>query len=326
MDQDERWAHGVEPQTLAFLQTLATENSVPMHTLPVAAARQRLATLQHTSELATKAPVTQEMRVLNAGPTGQLRVRILRPRGNPGRPLPGIIYLHGGGWMLGDYETHERLLGELVNGTQSVLVFVEYDRAPEARYPLAIEQAYSATQWVATQGAAIGVDPSRLAVVGDGSGGTLAAAVTLLAKERHGPPLSFQVLFYPVINAAFDTDSYRHFGSGAYGLSTATMQWFWESYTAPAQQKAFTASPLQATLTQLQGLPPALIISAEYDPLRDEGEAYVHKLIQAGVTVTATRYLGTIHDFVLLNALAQTPAARAALAKTTAALRNAFAR
>lgn len=325
MAQDGRWAHGLDPQTLAFLQALAAEGSPPIHTLPVAAARQRFATLQRNIKL-TKAPVVQEERVIEAGPTGQLRLRLLRPRGNPGRPLPGILYLHGGGWILGDYETHDRLLHELVNSTQSVLIFVDYDRAPEAKYPLAVEQAYRATTWTAAQGATIGVDPSRLAVVGDGTGATLASAVTLLAKARQGPSLSLQVLFYPVTDANFDTASYQQFGGGDYGLSTATMQWFWDGYASAEQRSLATVSPLQATLPQLQGLPPALIITAEYDPVRDEGEAYVHKLIQAGVTVTATRYLGTIHNFVLFNALAQTPAAQAALAQTTAALRNAFAR
>lgn len=308
------WA---DPQTLAFLQRLAVKGSAPLHTLPVAAARQRFVTLQHNVKL-TKAPVTQEEQVIDTGATGQLRLHLLRPRGNPGRPLPGIIYLHGGGWVLGDHETHDRLLRELVNSTQSLLIFVDYDRAPEAQYPIAVEQAYHATVWVAEQGAAIGADPSRLAVVGDGTGATLAAMITHLAKQRQGPALSLQVLFYPVTEAKFDTPSFQQFGGGAYWLSTATMQWFWESYTTAAQRKEGTASLLQTALSQLQGLPPALIITAEFDPVRDEGETYVHKLIQAGVTVTATRYLGTIHDFVLLNALAQTPAARAALAQTTA--------
>jgi acetyl esterase len=214
----------------------------------------------------------------------------------------------------------------LVNATQSTLVFVDYTRSPEARYPIAIEQAYSATAWVAEHGASLGVDTSRLAVVGDSAGGNMAAVVTLLAKQRQGPKLCFQVLFYPVTDADLDNGSYRQFGDGCYWLTRRGMQWFWDNYVAAEGRQAPTVSPLQASLEQLRGLPSALIITAENDVLRDEGEAYVHKLIEAGVVVTATRYLGTIHDFVLLNALRHTPAARAAIAQAGAALRNAFAR
>lgn len=324
MEHDDGRANRVEPQTLAFLQALEAQGGAPLQTLAPAAARSRLATIQRNVQI-TKIPVAMEERVINSGPTGQLKLHLVRPSGNTGRPLPGILYLHGG-WVVGNQETHDRLVRELVNGTQSMLIFVEYDRAPEARYPIAIEQAYQAMLWVAEQGAAIGVDPSRLAVVGDGVGGTLAAVMTLLAKQRQGPQLLFQLLFYPVTAAEFGTDSYRQFGGGDYWLSTTAMQWFWDRYVAAEQRQDPLVAPLQASLAQLQGLPPALIVTAENDPLRDEGEAYVHKLIQAGVTVTATRYLGTIHDFVMLNALAQTPAARAAMAQATAALRNAFAR
>jgi acetyl esterase len=237
-----------------------------------------------------------------------------------------VIYFHGGGWVLGDKETHDRLVRELVNATQSTIVFVDYDRSPETRYPLAIEQAYSATVWVAEQGASIGVDTSRLAVAGDNVGGNMAAVVTLLVRERQGPKINFQALLYPVTDANLDNGSYRQFGDGRYWPSTAGMAWFWDSYVAADQRQEPTVSPLQASVAQLQGLPPALVITAENDVLRDEGEAYAHKLIEAGVLVTATRYLGTIHDFMMLNALAETPAARAAIAQASAALRNAFAR
>jgi acetyl esterase len=236
------------------------------------------------------------------------------------------MYFHGGGWVLGDAATHDRLLRELVNATQSTIVFVNYDRSPEAKFPIALEQAYSATAWVAKHGATIGVDPSRLAVVGDSVGGNLATAVAFLAKERHGPRLCLQVLFYPATDANLDNASYRQFGDGRYWLSKAGMQWFWDSYVAADQRQDPTVAPLQASLEQLRGLPPALIITAENDVLRSEGEAYVHKLIEAGVIVTATRYLGAIHDFVMLNALTGTLATRAAIAQASAALRNAFAR
>jgi len=323
-NHDDERAARVEPQTLAFLQALETQQHPPFHTLTPTDARHRLRQIQMNCQVATL-PVAVEERTIPTGPTGAIALRMVRPPASTGN-LPGIIYFPGGRWLLGVPESHDRLVRELVNGTQSTLILVDYDRAPAARYPLALEQAYSATAWVADQGTAIGVDPSRLAVVGDSEGGNLATVVTLLAKQRQGPKLIFQVLFYPVTDAELDNASYHQFGGGAYWLTRADMIWFWDNYAAVEQRKAPTVAPLQATLAQLQGLPPALIITAENDPLREEGEAYVHKLIQAGVTVTATRYLGAIHDFVTLNPITHTPAPRAAIAQTTAALRNAFAR
>jgi acetyl esterase len=323
MDND-MWAATLEPQTLAFLEGLEAQASPPLYTLSPTEARQVLVALQ-TSGHITKQPAAIEDRAINAGPTGTISLRIVRPAGSDGL-LPGIIYFHGGGWVLGDKETHDRLVRELVNATQSTLVFVDYTRSPEARYPIALEQAYSATSWVAEHGASLGVDTSRLAVVGDSAGGNLTAVVTLLAKQRQGPKLCLQVLFYPVTDADLDNGSYRQFGDGRYWLSKAGMRWFWDNYIAAEGRLAPTVSPLQASPEQLQGLPPALIITAENDVLRDEGEAYAHRLIEAGVVVTATRYLGTIHDFVLLNTLTDAPATRAALAQAGAALRNAFAR
>lgn len=314
----------LEPRTLAFLKTLEAQGGPPIYTLDPADARNVLLDTQMNCRV-TKQPAVLEDQIIEAGPTGTISVRIVRPMGRNGL-LPGVMYFHGGGWVLGDKETHDRLVRELVNATQTTIVFVDYDRSPEARYPIAIEQAYSATVWVAEHGAALGVDTSRLAVVGDSVGGNIAAAVTLLAKERQGPKVDFQVLFYPVTDANLDNGSYRQFGDGRYWLSAAGMAWFWDSYVAADRRREPAVSPLQASPEQLQGLPPALIITAENDVLRDEGEAYVHKLIQAGVVVTATRYLGTIHDFVMLNAITNTPATRAAIAQAGAALRNAFAR
>jgi acetyl esterase len=317
-------AASLEPHTLAFLKALEAQGGPPVYTLAPADARNVLLGAQTSGQVA-KQPAALEDRTINAGPTGTISLRIVRPAGSACL-LPGVMYFHGGGWVLGDKETHDRLVRELVNSTQSTLVFVDYARSPEARYPIAIEQAYSATVWVAENGATIGVDTSRLAVVGDSAGGNMAAVVTLLAKQRQGPKINLQVLFYPVTDADLGTGSYCQFGDGRYWLATAGMQWFWDSYVAADQRQEPTVSPLQATMEQLQGLPSALIITAENDVLRDEGEAYAHKLIAAGVVVTATRYLGTIHDFVMLNAITNTPAARAAIAQASAALRNAFAR
>lgn len=313
----------LEPQTLAFLQALEAQDGPPLYKLTPTDARNVLLQVQ-TSGNILKQPAAIEDRTIAAGPMGSIAVRIVRPAGSTSR-LPGILYFHGGGWVLGDAETHDRLLRELVNATQSTLVFVEYDRAPEAKFPIAIEQAYSATAWVAEHGTTIGVDTSRLAVVGDSIGGNLATVVALLAKQRHGPKLCLQVLFYPVTDANLDNASYRQFGDGRYWLSKAGMQWFWDSYVAADQRQDPLVAPLQASVEQLRGLPPALVITAENDVLRHEGEAYVHKLIEAGIVVTATRYLGTIHDFVMLNAIAGTPATRAAIAQASAVLRNAFA-
>jgi acetyl esterase len=246
------------------------------------------------------------------GPSGEVPVRILRPRGSVG-PLPVIVYIHGAGWVFGNSHTHDRLIRELVVGTGAAVVFPNYSLSPEARYPVAIEESYAVLEWVAERGADRGLDPSRIAVAGDSVGGNMAAALTLMAKQRSGPQLAIQVLFYPVTDASFDTSSYHEFAEG-YFLRRDGMQWFWDQYTTDeAQRNEITASPLRASTEQLAGLPKALVITAEADVLRDEGEAYGRKLRQAGVDVTATRYEGIIHDFVMVNALRGTNAAQDAI-------------
>jgi acetyl esterase len=226
-----------------------------------------------------------------------------------------VMFIHGGGWVLGGFDTHERLVRELANKANVAVVFVNYTLSPEAKYPIALEQAYAATRWVAQNGQSININSSRLAVVGDSVGGNLTAALTLLAKERGGPPIRFQVLFYPVANASFDTPSYTKYEQG-YWLTREAMKWFWNNYTSnQTNLNEPTVSPLQASVDQLKGLPPALIINGENDVLRDEGEAYALKLLEAGVRVTAVRYHGTIHDFVMLNAIAEDPAPRGQLNK-----------
>lgn len=223
------------------------------------------------------------------------------------------MYFHGGGWVLGGFDTHERLVREIAIGAHAAVVFVNYTPSPEAKYPVPLEQAYAATKWVAENGRTINANSSHLAVVGDSVGGNMAAAVALLAKERGGPKIKYQVLFYPVTDANFDTPSYTAYQDG-YFLTREAMKWFWDNYTSnQTNRKEPTVSPLQASIEQLRGLPPALIINGEFDVLRDEGEAYAHKLIEAGVPVTGLRYHGTIHDFVMLNPLADTPATRGAI-------------
>jgi acetyl esterase/lipase len=219
---------------------------------------------------------------------------------------------------------HARLIRELAVGAGAAVVFPNYSRSPEVRYPVAIEESYAVLEWVAEHGAEKRLDPSRIAVAGDSVGGNMAAALTLMAKQRSGPQITTQVLFYPVTDASFDTASYRQFAEG-YFLRRDGMQWFWDQYTTDeAQRNEVTASPLRATIEQLAGLPKALVITGEADVLRDEGEAYARKLRSAGVDVTATRYEGIIHDFVMLNALRGTNAAQDAITQAINHLSNAL--
>ena len=246
-------------------------------------------------------------------------VRIVRPTDAEGT-LPVILYVHGAGWVFGDAATHDRLVRELAVGARAAVVFPEYDRSPEARYPTALEQSYAAARWVQQAGPERGLDPTRVAVAGDSVGGNMATALALLAKERGDVPLVAQLLFYPVTDAAFDTASYHQFAVG-YFLQRDGMRWFWDQYTTAENQRAeITASPLRASVEQLAGLPEALVITAEADVLRDEGEAYAAKLRAAGVPVTATRYLGVIHDFVMLDALRETHGAQGAVGQAVAFL------
>lgn len=248
-----------------------------------------------------------------------VEARIVRPVGVTGA-LPVIVYIHGAGWVFGNAGTHDRLVRELAVGAGAAVVFPEYDLSPEAKYPVAVEQSYATAAWVAQHGAEHGMDTTRIAIAGDSVGGGMSAAVTLLAARRGDVTFRQQVLFYPVTNAAFDTDSYHEFAEG-YFLRRDGMQWFWDQYTTgPAQRAESTASPLRASLEELSGLPPALVITGEADVLRDEGEAYANKLRRAGVPVTAVRYQGIIHDFVMLDALRGTHAAEAAIAQAIATL------
>ena len=257
------------------------------------------------------------------GPSGSVAVRIVRPVGATG-VLPVILYIHGAGWVFGNAHTHDRLVRELAVGAGAAVVFPEFSLSPEAKYPTAIEESFAVATWIAASGAEHALDPTRIAVAGDSVGGNMSAALTLLAKQRGGVAFVQQVLFYPVTDASFDTGSYRQFAEG-YFLRRDAMQWFWDQYTTdPAQRAEITASPLRASLEQLAGLPPALVITGEADVLRDEGEAYANKLRRAGVPVTSVRYQGIIHDFVMLNALRGTHAATAAIDQAVATLRTAL--
>ncbi len=300
----------LEPKTQSFIDAVTAQGGKPIYTLSYADARKVLESAQ--SGVTAKPAAEIEDKTFPVGPTGEVSVRIFRPVGSTGL-LPVVMYFHGGGWVLGSKNTHDRLLRDLVSKTNVAFVFVDFTPSPEAQFPIPTEQAYAATKYVAEHGSDLGLDSSKLAVAGDSVGGNMAAAVTLLAKQNNGPKIRYQVLFYPVTDANFDDESYAKFANGPW-LTKSAMEWFWDAYAPKKEDRAkITASPLRATIEELKGLPPALILTDENDVLRDEGEAYARKLIEAGVEVTSVRYLATFHDFVMLNGLADTPAAKSAI-------------
>ncbi|MFG2821138.1 alpha/beta hydrolase [Kitasatospora sp. NPDC048365] len=304
-------------------QALAEATANPPYPFELGPVEGRRAVDEIQSGPIAKPDVDEEWVTVPGGPTGAVEARIVRPAGAAG-PLPVIVYLHGAGWVFGNARTHDRLVRELAVGAHAAVVFPEYDLSPEVRYPVAIEQSWTVARWVVTEGAGKGLDAARVAVAGDGAGGNMAAALTLMAKARGGLPLLYQVLFHPMTDAGCDTPSYRRFAEG-YVLRRDTMRWFWDQYTAdPAQRAETTASPLRASVDQLRGLPPALVVTGEADVLRDEGEAYAGKLREAGVPVTAVRFQGIVHDFVVLDALRSTQAAREAIALAAHTLRDAL--
>jgi acetyl esterase/lipase len=311
----------VEVTVQAFLDTVATIGTPPLHELDFEPARENLRSLQ--CRPVTTPPTSIEDRVFPVGPTGSVGVRIVRPHGSNGGD-PVILYLHGGGWMMGGKDTHDRLLRELAAGAGATIIFVEYTLAPEARYPVQNEQAYAVLHYIVQNATELNLDPYRIAIAGDCAGGNIAAAVTLLAKQRRGPEIVFQLLFYPILGDVSDTWSYQTFKDGPWLTRRATSGLLDRLFPDPASRREITAFPLQASVLQLNDLPEALVIVAENDVVRDEGESYVRKLVQAGVRATSTCYGGTIHDFVMLNGLAEAPATRGAIAQASAALRVAL--
>lgn len=263
-----------------------------------------------------KLPVDIEDLTVDTGQWGSINVRFVRPEGNTDK-LPVIFYIHGAGWVFGSAQTHDKLIRELAVRTNSVVVFPEYSRSPEAKYPTAIEQSYAVLQKLSELAESKGLDLSELAVAGDSVGGNMATVMTILTKERQGVPIQKQLLFYPVTDANFTTDSYQEFAEN-YFLTKEGMKWFWDQYTTDDSERSeITASPLRATSEDLADLPPALILTGEADVLRDEGEAYARKLRDVGVAVTQVRFQGMIHDFVMVNSLDQTNATRAAMLLAT---------
>ncbi|WP_367220770.1 alpha/beta hydrolase [Streptomyces sp. 16-176A] len=316
---------GMPPVTLdrttqSFLDQLAAQDGKPLFEQTPAQAREVLDKLQAGPVPELAADISEK--TIKGGPTGEVSLRIVRPAGVKGT-LPGLVFIHGGGWVLGNEKTHDRLVRQLANGARAAVVFVNYTPSPEARYPVAIEQAYTAAKWVAEHGAEIGIDGKRLAVAGDSVGGDMTAAVTMMAKQRGGPAFREQVLLYPVTDADFDSPSYRRFSENCW-LTRANMKWFWDKYAPDAAvRNQPLASPDKATTEQLRGLPPALVVT-DSDVLLDGAKTYIGKLRAAGVNVQHLHYAQTVHDFMMLDALRDTWSAKDAVAKTTAALRQAL--
>jgi acetyl esterase/lipase len=243
----------------------------------------------------------------------------------PERPIgkPGVLFfIHGGVWIVGNFQNHQRLLRDLVVGSGQVGVFVEYTPLPAAKFPTQLEESYAVLKWIAANAADFGADGSRIAVAGNSVGGDMSAALTLMTKDRKGPKISYQVLFIPATDASVDSGSYHEFATGRF-LSREFMKYGWDRYVTDEKTRNNPyVSPLRASKAELTGLPPALVITAENDPLRDEGEAYARKLKDAGVDVTAVRFNGTIHDFVFLNALQHLPTTESAIQLASEGIRN----
>ncbi|WP_409474063.1 alpha/beta hydrolase [Streptomyces sp. HC307] len=312
--------HVLEPEAQELAD--ATANPPFLYELGPEGARKVLDDIQAAP--IEKAEVGEDKWITVPAQVGDVQVRLIKPVGATG-PLPVILYIHGGGWILGNSGTHDRLIRELADGTRAAVAFVEYDRSPEAQYPVAIEQAYATAQWITENGSSEGLDAGRMAVAGDSVGGNMTAAVALMAKQRGDVHFVHQSLYYPVTDAGQDTESYREFADGPF-LTARAMAWFWDAYipNSPEKRDEITASPLRATLEDLAGLPPALVIVDENDVLRDEGEAYAAKLTRAGVPTTSVRYNGIIHDFMMLNPVRSTKASTAAIEQAIHVLRKAL--
>ncbi|AVH72599.1 alpha/beta hydrolase [Nostoc sp. 'Lobaria pulmonaria (5183) cyanobiont'] len=303
----------------AFLKLLNSSDGSPLETLPPLEARQVLVDAQASVKVDLSGIDESEKTITADG--YPITLNIVRPEGVKGT-LPVFIFIHGGGWVLGDYPTHKRMVRDLVVLSGFAAVFVNYTRTPDAQYPQAVNEIYAATKWVAEHGEEINVDGKNLAVVGNSVGGNMTAVTTLMAKAKGGPQIKLQILMWPIVDANFETDSYQQFGEKRF-LTTSLMKWMYDLYTTDLEKrKEIYASPLQATVEQLKGLPPALVQVAESDVLREEGEAYGRKLDEAGVKVTTVRYNGMIHDFGLLNGLAETPATRSLFVQAAAELKK----
>ena len=309
----------IERHIKTFLKAVNSGTGKTIEQLSPTDGRAILTTVQKSVKVDLSGIVVTEKKISEDGQ--QIILNIVRPAGKTG-PLPVFMFFHGGGWVLGDFPTHERLVRDLVVGSGAVAVFVNYSRSPEAKFPIAINQAYAATKWVAANGRELNVNTDHLAVAGNSVGGNMAAVVALMAKQKKGPKIAFQLLLWPVTNAEFETESYARYAEKRF-LTKSVMQYYWNSYIpGPSARNNPYTSPLQATIKQLSRLPPALIQTAENDVLRDEGESYGRKLDLVGVNVVVTRYNGLIHDFGLLNPIVTVPAVQSALSQAGAELKQ----
>lgn len=308
----------IDPQVRSFLAKINKDPS-PFWELPQPKPQDILTELQSQTNVDLSGVTTTEKIISQDG--RQVKLYVMKPEQVSGKP--GVLFfIHGGVWIVGNFENHKRLLRDLVVGSGQVGVFVEYTPLPSAKFPTQLDECYAALKWVAAHADELGADGSRIAIAGNSVGGNMTAALALMAKDRAGPKISYQMLFIPATDASVDTQSYHEYGTGRF-LARAFMKYGWDLYVPDAKMRDNPyVSPLRASTEQLKGLPPALVITAENDPLRDEGEAYARKLKEAGVTVDAVRYNGTIHDFVALNALRQVPSTEAALQQASEGLRQ----
>lgn len=305
-----------------FVSELEKAGGKPLYELTPQEARQVLREVQKDEGIKPEAKIEEIKVPLDNG--REMRVLIVRPA-DVDDTLPVVFYIHGGGWVMGDETTHDRLIRQLADEIPAAVVFPVYTPSPEAQYPQTTNDLFAVLQYVAEYGAKYNLDTGRLAVAGDSVGGNMAAVMALMAKANDNKPeIDFQLLLYPVTDAAFETKSYNAFAEGPW-LTKKAMEWFWKQYAPDENSRGeIYASPLRAASEELEGLPAALIITDENDVLRDEGEAYARKLDEAGVTVGSVRINGTIHDFLMLNALADSVPTKAALALAVVSLQDVF--
>lgn len=310
----------LDPQAKALLDQIAAAGRPSMHTLSAPEARRAYRESRMPLQPPPPDVASVEARTI-PGPHGPIGLRLYRPFGAlPTEMLPALVYLHGGGFTVGDLDTHDVICRSLANGARCAVVSVDYRMGPEHKFPCAVDDCVAAMRWAAAGARAIGIDADRLAVGGDSAGGNLAAVVALTARDAGGPKLAFQLLIYPTTTLHHDTNSTRELAQG-YGLTIDVMHYFRDCYlTSAAERNDWRASPLLAP--DLSGLPPALIITAGFDPIRDEGKAYADKLKAAGVRVAYTCYDGMIHGFITMGKVLR--AANVVLEESAAALRRAF--
>src|SRR5215470_4485338 len=308
----------IDPQIRPFLAMLNKDSS-PFWELPQPKPQEILSGLQSQTPVDMSGVTTMERTITQDGRS--VKLYIMRPEQVSG--TPGVLFfIHGGVWIVGNFENHQRLLRDLVVGSGQIGVFVEYTPLPKAKFPTQLEESYAALKWVAQHAAEFGADGTRIAVAGNSVGGNMSAALALMAKDRRGPKISYQVLMIPATDASVDTGSYHAYGEDRF-LTRAFMKYGWNLYAPDAKSRDNPyVSPLRASISELKGLPPALVITAENCPLRDEGEAYARNMKEAGVSVDAVRYNGTIHDFVLLNALRHVPSTEAAIEQVNEGVRQ----